>query len=198
MLTKEYIDNRAPAAPPDVPSVYESDDQVVLHWEEDGQTPTIRKVTPWWASDTAEHLLQAADEADNIPERRQFSLTFNLGLSVDCVGGAITLMSDRRVSYIQLGHDDIDLMIAELQAVKRRSLEIRRDPVRDAYPYIRQNLHNDFEPCVVCTAEHPEGLEVDDSLLDPKLAKALEKFIAQTDKNEAALETRQEPVPVGT
>ena len=197
MSTKEYEDNRSPEAPPDVPSAYGSDGQVVLHFEEDGQT-TIRKMTPEWADALSEWLSEAVYQAKPIPANRQFSLREDFGLSVDCVGGAITMMRERRLNYIQLDHDDIDRMIGELRAAKRRSLEIRRDPVHDKYPYIRQSLQDEFEPAVVCTEDHPEGLELDDSLLDPKLAKALEKFNAEINKAEPALETRGDPAPVGT
>lgn len=197
MLTKEYEDYRSPEAPPEVPSAYASDGQVVLHFEEDGQT-TIRKMTAEWADALSEWLCEAVYQANPTPTNRQFSLKEDFGLGVDCVGGAITMTRDRRLHSIQLGHDDIDMMIGELRAAKRRSLELRGDPVRDKYPYIRQSLQDEFEPAVVCTEKHPEGLELDDSLLDPKLAESLEKFIAETNKNEATLKARQEAVPVVT
>ena len=129
MSTKEYTDNRAPAAPPDVPSVYESDDQVVLHWEEDGQTPTIRKMTAESARIMAEELFDSAGKIDPARVSRPFSLEEHLGLDVDSVGGGISLCPNRRLGSATLGHDDIDTMIAELRAAKRQSLEIRGDPV---------------------------------------------------------------------
>ena len=120
MKTKEYTDNRSPNHPPEVPSVYEDEDRVILHWEDDELGETVRSVTPKWARIMADHLLDSAEKIDPAQKDARFSFKETLKLNVD-IDGTVRIGLDQRVPCFNLSPADIHALIEELREARRQS-----------------------------------------------------------------------------